>query len=54
MKQFLALILLGAGLAGCGSGGDVSTNDVRSKEQQIEEASKKLNSGQTAPQSQDQ
>jgi hypothetical protein len=46
MKRGLILLLVGAFLVGCGNSGDVSADDTRSKEQQMEEATKKLNGGQ--------
>ena len=49
MKRLALLALLGAFVAGCGPAGDVGANDVRSKEQQIEEATKKLNAGKSMP-----
>jgi len=40
-------------LVGCGSGGgDVTTDDVRSKEREIEAATQKLNAGRTPDQGQ--
>ncbi len=52
MKNLLLLAILGAALAGCSGGSDVSSDGVRSKEQQIEDATKKLNQGQAPPQDQ--
>ena len=41
--RFFLLALGAILLAGCNSGADISSNDVKSKEQQIKDASEKLN-----------
>lgn len=51
IRYALCLVFVGSILAGCGagSGGDTSAADTKSKEQQIADATKKLNNGQTQP-----
>lgn len=50
MKHFLLLAILGVIAAGCSGGSDVSADGVRSKEQQIADATQKLNQGKAPPQ----
>jgi hypothetical protein len=54
MIRILAIIGLAAALVGCGNTGDVTSNDVKSKEQEIEQSTARLNGGKVPAQGQSQ